>query len=317
MGKYLWIDGIFFPYGQEVIARAVESGQAVTFRFVRRLRKGKPAWYVHVTVRRLPSPMLTRRDRGAIGADLNDGMVAAVRVDRYGNPLSARRFPMDLAGKTRAQREAILGEVVADLVAWAKSEGVPICVEELDFEKKKAALRELSKEYARMLSGFPYRTFHRLVRARAAREGVEVIEVGPEYTTVIGGGKFGIGYRLNPHCAAAVAIARRGLGFGERLCGRLGSALPLPARNRGRHVLDDWGRFSRWLVKRGGLALLLGRRPQARRPDEGETPIRGGTFGRPGRPAADGPPSGSGGGTPGAKGRESCSPGLHEINDHA
>ncbi len=51
--------------------------------------------------------------------------------------------------------------------------------------------------------------------------------VNPTFTTVIGYAKFGAGYGLSPHAAAAVAQARRALGFGERICARLRSALLL------------------------------------------------------------------------------------------
>jgi hypothetical protein len=90
--------------------------------------------------------------------------------------------------------------------------------------------------------------------AAAARQGVEVIAVNAAFTSVIGYAKFGPGYGLSVHAAAAVAIARRGLRFSERLRSR--SALPLPARNRGRHVWSDWRRSASGL-----RALARGRRP--------------------------------------------------------
>ena len=52
--------------------------------------------------------------------------------------------------------------------------------------------------------------FRNLLLSKAFREGVEVIGSNPAHTSVIGWVKFGIGYRLTPHQAAAVAIARRG-----------------------------------------------------------------------------------------------------------
>ncbi|QBS38734.1 hypothetical protein E1B22_12530 (plasmid) [Thermaerobacter sp. FW80] len=93
---------------------------------------------------------------------------------------------------------------------------------------EKTRLREDDKRYARKLSAFAYGKFYALLMARAAREGVEVLRVNPAFTSVIGKVKFMARYGLSPHAAAAVAIARRGLGFGERL--RSGTARPLPAR---------------------------------------------------------------------------------------
>lgn len=301
-GRWILIRDVHFPYGQDVIDYALKVNQAITFRFLRRKRKGKWVWYVHATAERPPITPITRRGQGAIGVDFNFDPIAATRIDRYGNPTASRHFPADLEGKTRHQREAILGEVVADIVAWAQSEGVPIVIEKLDFEKRKLRVRELPVELRRKLSSFACRKFHDLVVSRAARCGVEVIEVNPAYTTTIRFGKFAGGYNLSVHAAAAVAIARRGLGFGERLCSRLrpgsrnGSALPLPVRNRGRHVWSDWGRYSRRL------------RAAARAAGRGRCSRKGGRMrgiplsttapapqkGREG-PSRDGSPSGPGG----------------------
>ncbi len=257
--KWVLVPGVRFRYGQEVVDRALAEGRALTYRFVRRERKGRPIWYVQVTVERGDVPVVTSRLLGALGVDLNPGLVAAAQVDRHGNPASWRHIPVLTQGRRKEQITAGLAEATADVVAWAKAEGVPIVVERLDFEKKKARLREMGKRYARMLSAFSYRKFFVLLLSRAAREGVEVVFVNPALTSVIGQVKFGPGYGLSPHAAAAVAIARRGLGFGERLRSR--SALSLPARNRGRHVWSDWGRLSR---------RLRAERARGRRPSEGK-----------------------------------------------
>lgn len=305
-GRWILLHGIRFPYGQDVIDLALKLNQPITIRFVRRKRKGKWVWYVQATTERPGNPITTRRELGALGVDYNPGVVAVGRIDRHGNPTARRHFPAETEGKSRRQREAILGDIVADIVAWAKGEGVPIVIEELDFTRKKAALREMYPELARKLSRFDYRRFHDLLISRAAREGVEVIEVEPDYTSVIGWVKFGSGYHLSVHTAAAVAIARRGLGFGEALSSREpgereGSASPLPVRNRGEHVWSAWERVRRRLRAH----RVRGRRPA--RPAGGRmrgiplsaaAPTR--SRSQPGGkgPPRDGPPSGPGELTP-------------------
>jgi IS605 OrfB family transposase len=291
-GRWVLVRGVCFPYGQEVIDRALLIGQPITFRFFRRKRKGKWVWYVQATVERPEAPVLTRRDLGALGVDFNPGIVAASRIDRCGNPVAAREYPADLEGKSREQRAALLGDIVADIIAWAKSEGVPVVIERLDFEKKKAAVREMGAGSARMLSRFDTHRFHGLLHSRAAREGVEVIVIDPEYTTVIGWYKFAAGYQLSVHAAAAVAIARRGLGFGETLRSRSGpggpegSASPLPVRNRGEHVWMAWERLRRRLRR-----SRRGRRPHKGGRMRGIPLSAGGTCQGPPR---DGSPSGPG-----------------------
>jgi IS605 OrfB family transposase len=257
-GTYVFIHGIRFPYGQAAVETAVAAGKPVTYRFLRRTRKGRDVWYVHATVDVAAAEVTTVPRLGAVGADLNTDHIAGGEVDRFGNPVAARSFPVVLYKRSRAQVEASLSGAVADLVAWAKSAGKPIVIERLDFAGKKSRLREIGDRQARLLSGFAYRRFHALLCSRAAREGVEVITVNPAYTSVIGFVKFGPGYGLSRHATAAVAIARRGLGLRERLRSR--SALPLPVRNRGRHVWSDWNRVARGL--RAGSA-------RGRRPSEG------------------------------------------------
>jgi len=252
-GSHVRIEGIRFRYGQREIDAALERGEAITYRILRRERKGKDVWYIQITVERPDAHIVTDPRLGALGIDLNPSHVDVGEIDRFGNVTGTRSFPVDLQKRTRAQVTATLCEVVADIVDWARQSGKPIAVEELDFQKKKAALREQSPRYARMLSTFAYQKFFALLRSRAAREGVEVIDedhdgepgVNPAFTSVIGEAKFAPGYGLSPHCAAAVAIARRGLRFGERLRSR--SAFPLPARTRGKHVWRDWRRVAQRL----------------------------------------------------------------------
>ncbi|BDG61576.1 IS200/IS605 family accessory protein TnpB-related protein [Caldinitratiruptor microaerophilus] len=234
-GTHVLIRGVRFAYGQDVLGAALAAGQAISYRFVR----NDGTWYLYATTERMPAPVVTRRQAGGVGVDLNPGLVAVAEIDRSGNPVGTRHIPVPIQGRRKEQVLATLGEAVADVVAWAKAAGKPVVVERLDFRAKKARLREVSDRHARKLSHFAYASFHALLIARAEREGVEVITVNPAFTSVIG--KFMARYGLSPHAAAAVAIARRGLRFGERL--RSGNARPLPARNRGRHAWGDWRRI--------------------------------------------------------------------------
>ncbi len=255
-GRHVLVPDRQFAYGQSVIDAALRRGEAVTWRFL--WRDDKKAWYVHASVERPAATITTDRRLGALGVDFNPAHADAGAIDRVGNPVGERSFRRDLAKKTQARATAALSEVASDIVAGAKTSGKPLGVEGLDFRKKKAALRERSPRYARMRSAFAYRTFFPLLFSRAAREGVEIVEVNPAFTRVIGEVKFAPGYGLSSHGAAAVAIARRGLRFGERRRSR--TAFPLPARNRGQHVWSDWRRVARRL--RAGRA-------RGRRPSEG------------------------------------------------
>jgi IS605 OrfB family transposase len=154
---------------------------------------------------------------------------------------------MLLFDKSKNQIEAQLGDAVASVVQYAKDNLIPIVIEDIDLDKKKGGR---SSKTNRKVSMMAYSAFRQLIGSTAFRAGVEVIGINPAYTSVIGLAKFGSGYKLTPHEAAAVAIARRGLGFGERLTTRrLRYTFCLPVRNRRKHVWSDWRVVSRMLER--------------------------------------------------------------------
>ena len=76
------------------------------------------------------------------------------------------------------------------MVQYAKGAGKPIVIEKLDFRQKKAALEGESRKYSRTLSGFSYGKVKAYFLSRGYREGVEVNQVNPAFSSVIGRVKF-------------------------------------------------------------------------------------------------------------------------------
>ncbi len=130
----------------------------------------------------------------------------------------------------------------------ARAAQVPLVRERLAFSEKKKTLGESGARYAEMLSGFAYSTFYTLLGRCAARHGVKVILINPAFTSIMGWVKFGVG-RLSVDAAAAVAIARRGLGCTERLRSRNRSPalrtklMQAAGEWHMRHVWSGWRRF--------------------------------------------------------------------------
>ena len=120
-------------------------------------------------------------------------------------------------GKSPHQAKALIGDAVASVVEYARNAGKPIVIEELDFRQKKAALEGESRRYSRMLSSFSYGKVKAYFISRGYREGVEVHQVNPAYSSVIGRVKFMERYGLSVHQAAALVLARRLLGCSERI----------------------------------------------------------------------------------------------------
>ena len=184
------------------------------------------------------------------------GGLSLVEIDRFGNPIYKQTIPLNLYGKSKNQTKALIGEACKNIVKIAEETKKSLVVEKLDFKQKKSALREKNASYARMLSSFAYSSILTQLKSRAQKQGIEVKEINPAYTSIIGRVKFSKRYGLSTHHAAALVIARRFFRFSEKPPSRLTDipdgksgqvALPLPVRNRGEHVWAFWRRLNKKL----------------------------------------------------------------------
>ena len=166
------------------------------------------------------------------------------------------------------QAEALIGDAVASVVEYARKVGKPIVIERLDFRQKKVALEGESRKYSRMLSSFSYGKVKAYFISRGYRRGVEINQVNPAYSSVIGRVKFMERYGLSVHQAAALVLARRLLGCSERIPRRrvcpVGNgvqvAFTVPARKRVKHVWTYWGAISGQLRPALAAQHRLGKR---------------------------------------------------------
>ncbi len=263
-GKYVFIEEVRFAYGHgqvlaalqanlefaerrrkhgEKAARTTSLGQAISYRF----KRDEKGWRVFVTTDLAPVPAAADRRRGAIGVDLNADHLAVTETDSSGNWLRSWRVPLVTYGKSGHQSEALIGDAV--VVEHAIQAGKPIVIERLDFSRKKAQLEGESRKYARMLSSFSYGRMKAYFISRGHRKGVEVAQVNPAFSSVIGRVKFMERYGLTVHQAAALVLARRFLGCSERVPRRrtcpldngVRVAFSVPARKRVKHVWTYWG----------------------------------------------------------------------------
>ena len=289
-GKYLVIPHVRFAYGHgqalaalasnaeyaayrrehgERAARATTLGQAISYRF----KRDDKGWRVLVSTEMMEVPLVSDRRRGAIGVDLNADHLAVADTDASGNYLNAWRVPLVTYGKNTRQAEALIGDAVASVVQYAREVGKPIVIEKLDFRRKKSALEGQSRKYSRMLSSFSYGKIKAYFLSRGYRQGVEVKQVNPAYSSVVGRVKFMERYGLTVHQAAALVLARRLLGCSERIPRRwvapIGNgvqvAFTVPVRKRVKHVWTYWGAVSRQLRPALAAQHRLGKR--RRRPN--------------------------------------------------
>ena len=138
------------------------------------------------------------------------------------------------------------------MVQYAKEVGRPGVIEKLDFRQKKATLEGQSRKYSRMLSSFSYGKIKAYFISRGYRQGVEVKQVNPAFSSIVGRVKFMERYGLTVHQAAGLVLARRLLGCSERIPRRwvcpIGNgvqvAFTVPVRKRVKHVWTYWGAVS-------------------------------------------------------------------------
>ena len=314
LGKYLVIERVKFAYGHEQMLAALEAnaeygayrgrqgekaaratclGQAISYRF----KRDAKGWRIFATTDMAEVPVATDRRHGVIGVDLNADHLAVAETDASGNWLRSWRVPLITYGKSAGQAEAIIGDAVAGVVSYAKEAGRPIVIEKLDFRQKKAVLEGKSRRYNRMLSSFSYGKVKAYFLSRGYRHGVEVLQVNPAYSSVIGRVKFMERYGLSVHQAAALVLARRLLGCSERIPRRrvypagngVHVAFTVPVRKRVKHVWTYWGAVSRQLRPALAAQHRLGKRRRGPNPVQavGRTVVRGGglsgdPFGVPG-----------------------------------
>ena len=263
--KYLTLTGIRFAYGHKEIVAALNTSQRITattktgtatvkrtgtalsYRFVRDAK----GWRVFVSCEAQAVNTLTNWSMGAVGMDLNADHLAVSEIDRFGNLIATRRIDLHTYGKSSDQAKALIGDAAVSIVEQARQAGKPVMIEKLNFQKKKSELETVNRKQARMLSSFSCNKVASSIKAAAFRAGVEVIEVNPAYTSVIGAVNHAQRKGISVHQGAALAIARRGLGLCERATVPVGLVptangghvtFELPVRNRSKHVWTFWSK---------------------------------------------------------------------------
>jgi IS605 OrfB family transposase len=263
--KYLTITGIRFAYGHKEIAAALSTskriqahtkagvatvkrtGTALSYRFVR----DDKGWRVFVSCEAQAVAIETNWSMGAVGVDVNADHLAVSETDRFGNWVGQRKIDLHTYGKSTDQAKALLGDAAASIIVQARRAGKPVVIEKLNFQNKKAELELVDRKQARMLSSFNCNKVASHILAAGFRSGVEVIEVNPAFTSVIGAVNHAQRYGISVHQGAALAIARRGLGLCEKATVPLGLVptangghvtFELPVRNRSKHVWTFWSK---------------------------------------------------------------------------
>jgi len=160
-----------------------------------------------------------KKDNGVIGIDINayPFHLAVVHTAKDGNLEKYERVSLDelLEGNSE-KREYLSWQVAHQVVEIAKRERKAIVVENLERLPKGKRGDGLPK-LRQKLQKWAYKGLLQKIEIVARRNGIQVIKVNPAYTSIIGKLKYAPLYNIDKDTAGAYVIARRGLGFKERL----------------------------------------------------------------------------------------------------
>lgn len=188
-----------------------------------------------------PTPRIVTRPaaQGAIGIDCNPDGLAVVETNEEGQLLHHHyESEQRICFAQKEKRTYDICQLAVRVVLFAFLAGKPLVLEALKFR----AGKQKNKKFRRMSHNFLHKQMLEAIKSRATKMGVEVIEVNPAFTSVLGKLKYQDMYSLNTHTAAALVIARRGQGylesqrFTDKLHGLGGSRVTLEGRSR-KHTL--------------------------------------------------------------------------------
>jgi len=159
------------------------------------------------------------KDNGVIGIDINayPFHLALVHTAKDGNLEKYERISLDkLLEGNSDKREYLSWQTAHQVLEIAKRERKALVVENLEKLPKGKRGDGLPK-LRQKLQKWVYKAFLQKIEIVAKRNGIQIIKVNPAYTSIIGKLKYAPLYNIDKDTAGAYVIARRGLGFKERL----------------------------------------------------------------------------------------------------
>jgi IS605 OrfB family transposase len=200
----------------EKIKEIAFSGKAYSVEL--KLRDGNVYAYF-TTEEEYPEIEITKA-YGVIGIDLNayPNHIAWVETDECGNLLSYGELPMpELSSGNGNKRDYYIWIYAHRVVSLAKEKGKAIVIEKLRIKNKGKKGDYSGRLSRRIRHNFAYRKLLERIKLLAKRNSIEVIEVNPAYTSIIGMLKYAPQYMVSKDIAGAYVIARRGLGLKEKV----------------------------------------------------------------------------------------------------
>lgn len=193
----------------EMLKRVLDKGTAYEVEILKR----DGAYHVHIAVKEEIPPVLPNVE-GFVGVDTNIDGLALCHIALIGSPI---HFEWKGDGGFQYyrsdKRENKIWEMAHSVLQYCLQNQLGLVVEDLEEMEN----REMGKWLRRKIHQFCYKKILECLESLCIRYGVPLIKVKPPYTSVIGRLKYKDRYRVNVHMAAAYVIARRAIGFKEKV----------------------------------------------------------------------------------------------------
>ena len=208
--KYVYGRVYFRHHKSELISILRQGYSPLSYKIIKKRNR----FYLYCTfeIHVEDDEFLTRSSYGTIGLDFNKGFVTLSETNEYGHLLRTQVLPYRF--KSGFKTKTDLQKLVNDVVDLAFQTGKDICIEDLEFKKKKAKTEsKQGAKYNEMLHSLAYRQFSNFIEGIAFRNLVYVRKVNPAWTSWLAKERYCPRMKLNVHVGASFVIARRGQGF--------------------------------------------------------------------------------------------------------
>ncbi len=217
--------------------------------------KKNERFYCNITIEETEIEKIYTCHNGVIGIDTNPDGIAMTEVAKDGSFKSSvwiEKGKLTTARKNK--RDNIVGETAIEVVEFAKKMGKGIAIEDLKFADDK----DVKSKFARVKHQFTYMRIIQAIIRQAKREGVEVLDVKPQYTSVIGKYKYMHMFGLTVHQSAALVIGRRALGYKDKVPRILIDNLEDKSKQKFTTKINEW---SKWQIIKNNYKKKGGENP--------------------------------------------------------
>ncbi|MFP3159528.1 MAG: IS200/IS605 family accessory protein TnpB-related protein, partial [Hydrogenobaculum sp.] len=206
-----WVDFML------MLLNAKESGDWFPYSVRLKVKNGNV--YAFISVEEKLPPITIKKDSGVIGIDVNayPFHLALATVSKDGNLENYQAISLhELLDVSSEKRQYLEWQIVHQIIEIAKKENKAIAIENLD-KLPKGKRGDGFAKLRQKLQKWIYKRLLNKIEITARRNGIEIRKVNPAYASVIGKLKYTPQFNIDKDIAAAFVIARRGLGYKEKL----------------------------------------------------------------------------------------------------